>query len=112
MLSLNRVIVLALLAIVGLTVWQVALPAQRQASSDVGNATVSLLDNRTEARFTVALVNLQTHHQATGSYDGAPMPEGATLVQADGASYCVQVGPPGTVSHVTGPGGSAAAGGC
>jgi hypothetical protein len=112
MLTLNRGIALALVAMAAFAVWRVALPAERQASEDVADAAVTLLDTRSDARFAVAQVNLETQRRVTGSYAGAAMPGGAVLVRADGAGYCVQVGPPGTVSHLAGPGGAAAVGAC
>jgi hypothetical protein len=57
-------------------------------------------------------MNLQLQKQTTGSYAGAAMPDGTVLVRADAGSYCVQVGPPGTVSHLAGPNGAATAGPC
>jgi hypothetical protein len=111
-LTLNRTIVLVLAALAAFGVWRVALPAEKKASDDVGNAAVSVLDTRTDARYTVASTNLQLQLQTTGSYAGAAMPEGAVLVRADSGAYCVQVGPPGTVSHLDGPNGAAAPGPC
>ncbi len=108
MVTLNRAIALALVVAAALAVWRVALPAERHAANDAGDAAVALLDNRTDARFAVAQVNLQTQLQATGSYAGTAMPDGAVLVRADSSTYCVQVGPPGTVSHLAGPGGGTA----
>jgi hypothetical protein len=112
MLTLNRAIVLALAAVAAVGVWRFALPAEQRASDATGDAAVSLLDTRTDARFTVAQANLQVQLQATGTYEGTTMPAGATLVRADGDTYCVQVGPPGIVSHFAGPGGASAAGPC
>ena len=112
MLTLNRAIALALVVAAGLAVWRVALPAERHASDKAGDAAVALLYTRTYARFMTAQVNLQTQLQATGSYAGAAMPEGAVLAKADATSYCVQVGPPGTVSHLAGPGSAPATGAC
>jgi hypothetical protein len=111
-LTVNRAIVLVLVAIAAFGVWRIALPAERHASDTTGDAAVSLLDTRTDARFAVAEVNLQTQLRATGSYAGAAMPAGAMLVHADGGAFCVQVGPPGAVSHLAGPGGAAADGAC
>jgi hypothetical protein len=112
MVTLNRAIVLALVVAAALAVWRVALPAERHAADEAGDAAVGLLDNRTDARFAVAQVNLQAQLQATGSYAGAAMPAGAVLVRADATSYCVQVGPPGTVSHLAGPSSAAVPGPC
>jgi hypothetical protein len=111
-LTVNRVLVLALVAAAAFGIWRIALPAEQQAADATGDAAVSLLDTRTDARFTVAQANLQTQLQTTGSFAGAAMPPGATLVRADAASYCVQVGPPGAVSHLTGPGAVSVAGPC
>jgi len=111
-LTLNRVIVLALVAMAAFAVWRVALQAEKKVANDVGDAAVSLLDTRTTARFGVGQINLETQLRATGTYAGAAMPDGAALVRADATSYCVQVGPPGTVWHLAGPGGAAAAGPC
>lgn len=112
MLTLNRVIVLALVAAAAFAVWRIALPAERSASEKVGDAAVEVLDTRTDARFAVAQVNLQTQLQATGSYAGAAMPDGAVLVEAGASTFCVQVGPPGTVSHLAGPSGAPVPGPC
>jgi hypothetical protein len=111
-LTANRLLLAALVAASAFGLWRFALPGERAASNSVGDAAVSLLDTRTDARFTVATTNLQTQLGSTGSYAGASMPAGAVLVRADSGSYCVQVGPPGTVWHLAGPGGSAATGPC
>jgi hypothetical protein len=111
-LTLNRAIVLAVAAAAAVGLWRVALPAERQASDQVGDAAVELLDTRTDARFAVSQVNLETQRRLSGSYAAAAMPEGTTLVRADTSSYCVQVGPPGTASHLAGPGGAVAPGPC
>jgi hypothetical protein len=111
-LTVNRVIVLVLVAVAAFAVWRVALPAEKKAANDVGDAAVSLLDTRTTARFGVAQINLETQMRGTGTYAGAAMPDGAALVRADAATYCIQVGPPGTVWHLAGPGGAATAGAC
>jgi hypothetical protein len=111
-LTFNRVLVIALVAVAAIGAWRYALPAERAASSDAGDAAVSLLDTRTDARFAVAQANLQTQLRSTGSYAGATMPAGALLVRADAGSFCVQVGPPGTIWHLAGPDGAATAGPC
>ena len=105
-------IVVALVGVAAFAVWRVALPAEHKASNQVADAAISVLDTRTTARFTVAQMNLQTQLQGTGSYAGAAMPEGAALVRGDATAYCVQVGPPGAVWHLAGPGGAAVSGAC
>jgi hypothetical protein len=112
MITLNRAVVIGLVAMAAFAVWRVALPAEKQASDATAAAAVELLDTRTNARFAVAELNLQSQLHLTGSFAGAAMPDGAVLVRADGSAYCVQVGPPGTVSHLAGPGGAAAPGAC
>jgi uncharacterized membrane protein (DUF2068 family) len=112
MVSVYRLVVAVLLAAAAFVVWRVALPAGKEASTATGDAAVSLLDTRTDARFAAARANLDTSLRVTGSYAGATMPEGVALVRADDGAYCVQVGPPGTIWHLTGPGGAAATGPC
>jgi hypothetical protein len=112
MLTAPRLVALAAVAAAAFLVWKVALPAEQEAARATGDAAVGLLDTRTDARFTVAQANLELRRRTTGTYAGAAMPAGATLVRADAGSYCVQVGPPGTVAHLAGPGGAAAAGAC
>jgi hypothetical protein len=111
-LTLNRVIVLVLVAVAAFGVWRVALPAEHKAQDATADAAIALLDTRTNARFSVAELNLETQRRMTGAYTGAAMPEGAMLERADASSYCIQVGPPGTVWHVAGPGGAAVTGPC
>lgn len=112
MLTAPRLVALAALAAAAFLAWKVAVPAEQEAAQATGNAAVGLLDTRTDARLGVAQANLELTRRTTGTYAGAAMPAGATLVRADGGSYCVQVGPPGTVVHLAGPGGTTAAGAC
>lgn len=112
MLTAPRLLLLTVIAAAAFLLWKVASPAEQQAAEATADAAVAVLDTRTDARLMVAQANLETQRRGTGSYAGAAMPGGATLVRADGSTYCVQVGPPGTVSHTAGPGGTAAAGGC
>jgi hypothetical protein len=111
-LTMNRAIVLVLAAVAAFGVWRVALPAEKKASDATADAAVALLDTRTRARFSVAELNLETQRKLTGAYTGTAMPDGTMLARADASSYCVQVGPPGTVWHLAGPGGTAATGAC
>jgi hypothetical protein len=64
--------------------------------------------------FTQAAAELEAFHAENGTYAGAVLPAsfGATLVRADGASYCLQAGIGGATQHFTGPGGPVAAGSC
>jgi hypothetical protein len=108
----NRLLLLLILAGVGVLVWQFALPAEKRASDAVGDDASALLSLPADARLTVARVNLEQQVRMTGSYAGAVVPAGAVLARADASGYCVQVGPPGPVQHLTGPGGTTAAGPC
>jgi hypothetical protein len=49
---------------------------------------------------------------ATGTYAGATVPPGVTLVAADTASYSLQVGTGEATGHLAGPGGSPTPGPC
>jgi Tfp pilus assembly protein PilE len=64
--------------------------------------------------FVGAGTELEAFHAENGTYAGATLPPsfGVTLVRADAASYCLQAGVGGSVQHLTGPGGTAAAGPC
>jgi len=112
MVTFNRAVVIGLVAMAAFAVWRVALPAEKRASDATADAAIELLDTRTDARFAVAELNLQSQFRVTGSFAGAAMPGGAVLVRADTGGFCVQVGPPGTVWHLAGPGGAATAGSC
>ncbi len=66
-----------------------------------------------DANLLVARTGVESFFATTGTYVGATVPTGVTLVDADTASYCLQVGSGPTVRHLTGPGsGSPAPGPC
>jgi hypothetical protein len=62
--------------------------------------------------FQQAAFALEEQMATTGTYAGAVMPTGVTLVRADAASYCLQAGTAAAVQHLAGPGGSPAPGPC
>jgi hypothetical protein len=92
--------------------WHLAARPATKAQTAVATGVTSMVAEGDRARFTVAETNLQTQRGTTGSYVGAPMPDGITLVRADAASYCVQLSGPGAVAHLQGPGGTASDGPC
>jgi hypothetical protein len=108
----NRVVVLLLAAVAALVVWRFVLPAEKNASEAVADEAVTLLSRPADARLTVAKFNLEQQQRLYGSYAGVALPAGVVLGRADANGYCVQVGPPGPVQHLAGPGGAPAAGAC
>jgi hypothetical protein len=64
--------------------------------------------------FVGAGTELEAFQAANGTYVGAALSPsfGVTLVRADAASYCLQAGIGSSVQHLSGPGGTAAAGPC
>lgn len=67
--------------------------AQQAAAGAAADAT--LLGARTGVEAFLA---------ANGTYAGAPVPTGVSLVAVDATSYCLQVGAGATARHVTSPG--------
>ena len=64
------------------------------------------------AVFTAADVSLAAYRASSGTFVGAPSPQGVTLVRADAASYCIQAAQGALVQHESGPGGSVQTGPC
>ena len=108
----GRIAVLLAAAALGFVVWRVLAPAEKDAQQTVQQGATTLLTQPDNARFTVAQQNLQIQLSSTGTYVGAQMPPGLTLVRADAAGYCVQLSDGGPVSHLQGPGGTAVVGPC
>jgi len=100
--------VLLAAAALGFVGWRVIAPAGKDAQQTVQQGATSLLTQPDNARFIVAQQNLQIQLQAAGTYAGAQMPPGLTLVRADEASFCMQLSDGGPVSHLQGPPGGAA----
>jgi len=92
--------------------WRIMLPGAESTSNEVSNDVSSMLSTTTGAAFTGAAASLDAQRNATGSYSGARLAAGMTLVRADATSWCVQtqVGP--VLEHEAGPGGSPATGPC
>ena len=63
--------------------------------------------------FQQAETQLEQSRALDGTYAGASVAGfGVTLVRADASSYCLQTGAGAAVSHLAGPGGTAASGPC
>jgi Tfp pilus assembly protein PilE len=66
-----------------------------------------------DATLVTARTGIEAFFASTGTYVGAPVPTGVTLVAPTASSYCVQTGAGAAVRHVTSPGdGTAQPGPC
>lgn len=108
----TRLVLVAALAALAFGAWRVMAKPAADAQATVAGGAVAAITAADTARFSVAQTNLQLQLQTTGSYVGAQMPPGLTLVLADATRYCVQLADNGPVSHLAGPGGTAATGAC
>jgi hypothetical protein len=57
-----------------------------------------------EAALASARLGVEAFAAANGTYGGAPLPAGVTLVPVDAATYCLQVGAGAAARHLTGAG--------
>src|SRR5207248_6466931 len=90
----------------GLVLMSAAGCGGTSGGAEVGAAVVGMIDH---ANLTAGAANLQQWYQAHGTYAGAnPGVPGATLVRADGSSWCLQT----ASAHEDGPNGSPTSGGC
>jgi hypothetical protein len=92
--------------------WRLAAPAATDARDRSGEAATSLVGRVDDARFGVAIANLELRRRSAGTYAGAVMPSGLTLVRATAAGYCVQLGDGASSTRVEHPGAGATAGSC
>lgn len=92
--------------------WRLAAPAATDARDRSGEAVADLVGRVDDARFGVAIANLELRHRIEGTYAGATMPPGLTLVRATALGYCVQLADGGPSAHVEQPGAGPAAGPC
>jgi Tfp pilus assembly protein PilE len=109
--GLSLVSLLATLLAVG---W---LLTAQNGHSPTRSQTTQAVDQAQQAAATLTFQQAQTQleqaHALNGTYAGASVAGfGVTLVRADAASYCLQTGSGTAVSHLAGPGGSAASGPC
>ena len=92
--------------------WKFVLPMSSDSQKQIVQGVTDVLDTISSAEFTGAEATLDAQHNATGSYEGAPITAPITLVRADAASYCIQVVTGTVAHHLAGPGGSPVAGAC
>ena len=88
-----------------------------QSTKEVASSGAAVQDAATEAAadatLLVARTSVESSFAANGTYAGATVPPGVTLVNADAVSYCLQIGTGATVRHLTSPGsGTAQPGPC
>jgi hypothetical protein len=98
--SLAFISLLAALAVGGFLYLQSAREAAAPSGSAVEDAAT---ETASDATLLVARTGVESFFATTGTYVGATVPAGVTLVAADTASYCLQVGSGTTVRHLTGP---------
>jgi hypothetical protein len=101
--------VLAALAVAGYLSTRSADTVQPAGGDAVQELAV---DAAAEATLLAAKTAVDSSLATTGTYAGATVPPGVTLVAADAASYCLQVGRGEATRHLVGPGGSPAPGPC
>jgi len=86
---------------------------QRGANAKQSEAIDQARQAATGLTFQQAQVQLEQFHALHGTYAGASTAGfDVTLVRADASSYCIQGAAGGSTSHLAGPGGTPAAGGC
>lgn len=92
--------------------WKFVLPLSSDSQKQIVQGVTDVLDTITSAEFTGAQATLDAQHNATTSYEGAPLTAPVVLVRADATSYCIQVVVGTAAHHLAGPGGRVAAGAC
>jgi hypothetical protein len=100
--SLAFITLLATLAVGGFLYLQSARDAAAPPGSEVEEAAT---ETASDATLLVARTGVESFFATTGTYVGATVPAGVTLVAGDTASYCLQIGAGTTVRHLAGPGG-------
>ncbi len=108
----GRLLLIAVAAALAFGAWRMAAKPTEAAQTGLATGVTSLVAQGDRARFTVAATNLEAQRRATGSYEGAPMPDGISVVRADASAYCIQLVGQGPVAHVVGPGGGVVDGPC
>jgi Tfp pilus assembly protein PilE len=101
---------LATLAVVGYLYAQSAGEATQPSGATAVEGMA--LDAAADATLLAAKTGVESYFATSGTYVGAAVPAGVTLVTADAASYCLQAGTGAATHHLTVPGGSPAPGPC
>jgi len=99
--SLALISVLAALAVGGYLYMQSAEEAVGPSGAVVQDAATEVA---ADATLLVARTGIESFLAANGTYAGAPVPTGVTLVGATNVSYCIQIGSGATARHLTSPG--------
>ena len=111
-LNAGRAALLLSLVALAFSGWRLAAPAATDARDSSGEAVTGLVARVDDARFGIAIANLELRHRSEGTYAGAAMPPGLMLVRATERGYCVQLADGGAGAHVEQPGSGPAAGPC
>ena len=108
--SFALIAALAALAVGGYLYVQSADQAASTSGAAVEDAATEAAADST---LLVARTGLEASFAANGTYAGATVPPGVTLVNASAVSYCLQIGTGTAVRHLTSPGpGTAQPGPC
>jgi len=92
--------------------WKLLVPTADSTSDGAAAGVSQMLATTTRAAFTGAAASLDVQRSTAGTYAGAQLQPGMTLVRADATGYCVQTTAGTDVQHLVGPGGTPAAGPC
>jgi hypothetical protein len=99
--SLGLVSLLAVLVVGGYLYTRQSAEVAGSGGQVVQEAAVDAAANAT---LIAARTGVEAFAAANGTYAGAPVPTGVTLVAVDAASYCLQVGAAEATRHLTSPG--------
>ena len=96
---------IAALAVVAVGGYLYAQSANEAVGPTAGSAAQDAAASAAaDATLAVARTGVEAFAAANGSYAGAQVPTGVTLVPVDATSYCLQVGTGDVARHVSGPG--------
>ena len=98
----------------GACVYAASTKDENPASTRVEIVDQQAVGAAAAANLQAAATQLEDFMAANGTYEGATLTaaDGAVLVRADAASYCIETGVGTAVEHETGPGGSPRPGAC
>jgi hypothetical protein len=102
----------AVLAIGGLTFKLGSPGGSGTVGGQTGSGNSGLSAQVDRALFAAADVSLASYRATSGTFAGAPAPQGMTIARADETSYCIQAVQSGAVEHEVGPGGLPQPGPC
>ncbi len=92
--------------------WKFALPVGSDGQKQIVQGVTNVLGTIRSSEFIGAEATLDAQHNATGSYEGAPVTAPIVLVRADATSYCIQEVVGAVANHLVGPGSKPVAGYC